>query len=408
MDVLSASSLSLHNDLSLNNIMSSPDSSSTYLKMEDLHTTHSTSPAPSAFDDSLSTSQSSPAPVVVHSRQAKKRKSWGQELPEPKTSLPPRKRAKTDDEKEQRRIERIKRNRAAAHNSRERKRQETETLAVALARANAELQAYKKLHGPLPSNIVLPEIQVRNESPEAQTPVPSLVDDNSYPSPASPDDSIFHPTTSIKQEPLDHPTFSLNSLPPAFDTLDAKPSSSSLLLPLDPTQHSAAMLCDLQCRSSLKSSSTTTTTNSPPPSWWTQLFLHLLTGQILTCYRILMVALWTISPSRMARLMAASTLRSTSRSTISSTTPLLLRSTRRRLALCNTATGLRAPREGALTALQRRSLGRDRRVARCERSGRQVQVSRTTRAVFLGSSEDQGVGDDGNEQHGVGHGGDTT
>lgn len=163
MDVLSASSLSLHNDLSLNNIMSSPDSSSTYLKMEDLHTTHSTSPAPSAFDDSLSTSQSSPAPVVVHSRQAKKRKSWGQELPEPKTSLPPRKRAKTDDEKEQRRIERIKRNRAAAHNSRERKRQETETLAVALARANAELQAYKKLHGPLPSNIVLPEIQVRNE-----------------------------------------------------------------------------------------------------------------------------------------------------------------------------------------------------------------------------------------------------
>ena len=94
---------------------------------------------------------------------AKKRKSWGQELPEPKTTLPPRKRAKTDDEKEQRRIERIKRNRAAAHNSRERKRQEAETLAVLLARANAELEAYRRLHGPLPSDVVLPEVQLCTE-----------------------------------------------------------------------------------------------------------------------------------------------------------------------------------------------------------------------------------------------------
>lgn len=65
-------------------------------------------------------SQSKPPP--------KKRRSWGQELPEPTTNLPPRKRAKTDAEKEQRRIERVKRNRQAAHNSRERKRQEHEAL----------------------------------------------------------------------------------------------------------------------------------------------------------------------------------------------------------------------------------------------------------------------------------------
>jgi transcriptional activator HAC1 len=49
------------------------------------------------------------------SRTNKKRKSWGQVLPEPKTNLPPRKRAKTDDEKEQRRIERVKRNRLVRH-----------------------------------------------------------------------------------------------------------------------------------------------------------------------------------------------------------------------------------------------------------------------------------------------------
>ena len=69
-------------------------------------------------------------PQSAAAKPAKKRKSWGQALPEPKTNLPPRKRAKTADEKEQRRIERIKRNRAAAHNSRERKRQEAERLEV--------------------------------------------------------------------------------------------------------------------------------------------------------------------------------------------------------------------------------------------------------------------------------------
>lgn len=67
----------------------------------------------------------SPAP---EKKQAKKRKSWGQQLPEPKTNLPPRKRAKTEDEKEQRRVERVLRNRRAAQSSRERKRQEVEAL----------------------------------------------------------------------------------------------------------------------------------------------------------------------------------------------------------------------------------------------------------------------------------------
>jgi transcriptional activator HAC1 len=133
-----------------------------YLKMEDLQS--GSSPSPTAFDNTCGTStQASPPPTIIQSKPAKKRKSWGQELPEPKTTLPPRKRAKTDDEKEQRRIERIKRNRAAAHNSRERKRQEAETLAVLLARANNELDAYRRLHGPLPADIILPEVQLCTE-----------------------------------------------------------------------------------------------------------------------------------------------------------------------------------------------------------------------------------------------------
>ncbi|KAG0137737.1 hypothetical protein HOY82DRAFT_647058 [Tuber indicum] len=65
---------------------------------------------------------------VVANVERKKRKSWGQELPIPTTNLPPRKRAKTEDEKEQRRIERILRNRAAARSSRERKERQTEAL----------------------------------------------------------------------------------------------------------------------------------------------------------------------------------------------------------------------------------------------------------------------------------------
>ena len=124
-----------------------------FLKLEDLHTaSHSPDSDAPSYGQNLT--------VLVKSKPAKKRKSWGQELPEPKTALPPRKRAKTDDEKEQRRIERIKRNRAAAHNSRERKRHETDTLAVALAKANAQLDAYRRLHGPLPARVILPDVRL--------------------------------------------------------------------------------------------------------------------------------------------------------------------------------------------------------------------------------------------------------
>ncbi|KAI9723113.1 MAG: hypothetical protein M1828_004361 [Chrysothrix sp. TS-e1954] len=58
----------------------------------------------------------------------KKRKSWGQVLPKPTTNLPPRKRAKTEDEKAQRKYERVQRNRHAAHMSRMRKQDEMEQL----------------------------------------------------------------------------------------------------------------------------------------------------------------------------------------------------------------------------------------------------------------------------------------
>ncbi|KAK5003127.1 hypothetical protein LTR28_010559, partial [Elasticomyces elasticus] len=80
-----------------------------------------------------SLSLASPAPTledidIPAAKPVKKRKSWGKELPVPKTDLAPRKRAKTEEEKEQRMVERVQRNRRAAHDSRERKRKETEVL----------------------------------------------------------------------------------------------------------------------------------------------------------------------------------------------------------------------------------------------------------------------------------------
>lgn len=65
-------------------------------------------------------------------------------LPLPPGALPPRKRAKTKDEKEQRRIERIMRNRQAAHASREKKRRHVEELekkCVSLTSENNQLHS---------------------------------------------------------------------------------------------------------------------------------------------------------------------------------------------------------------------------------------------------------------------------
>jgi transcriptional activator HAC1 len=371
-----------------NNIMDSANSPPHYLKMEDLQS--GSSPSPTSFDNCGTSTQASPPPIMVTSKPAKKRKSWGQELPEPKTTLPPRKRAKTDDEKEQRRIERIKRNRAAAHNSRERKRQEAENLAVLLAQAEAKLEAYQRLHGPLPADIVLREVQVCNEgyviepthttrasnradtpNSDYSTPAPSLAHSrgsiDAAASPASPTDTVISNYPTIKIEPSDLPT---TISPPAFETLDPKSGS---LPHLDATQHSAAMLCDLQCPSSQRRSrmSTTTPTSSSPSStsaatspttwttWMASLFTTLLAFQVRTCYQQILLAIWTLSPTRMERMIRASTTRlatlTRSRSTTSLTMmPSLSRSTTP-LAQLNAATGVATRDEGAHTALTTRS-----------------------------------------------------
>ncbi|MDA4133479.1 MAG: hypothetical protein OK454_10210, partial [Thaumarchaeota archaeon] len=131
-----------------------------------------------ADDDDTASSEKKPG---------RKRKSWGQVLPEPKTNLPPRydgdannvrrligcpltcssrKRAKTEDEKEQRRVERVLRNRRAAQSSRERKRLEVE----ALEKRNQELEA--KLLAAEKTNMML--FEMFNKAQRGNGAVPSL------------------------------------------------------------------------------------------------------------------------------------------------------------------------------------------------------------------------------------------
>ncbi|KAG0633776.1 hypothetical protein HOY80DRAFT_587165 [Tuber brumale] len=96
---------------------------------------YSPSPPPEKVEET--NNKTAPQPVT------KKRKTWGQELPIPTTNLPPRKRAKTAEEKEQRRIERVLRNRVAAQSSRERKEKQVEALKEEIAKM-AERNAEKR------------------------------------------------------------------------------------------------------------------------------------------------------------------------------------------------------------------------------------------------------------------------
>ncbi|PYI17856.1 hypothetical protein BO99DRAFT_474670 [Aspergillus violaceofuscus CBS 115571] len=172
---------------------------------------------------------------------AKKRKSWGQELPVPKTNLPPRKRAKTEDEKEQRRIERVLRNRAAAQTSRERKRLEMEKL------ENEKIQMEQQNQFLLQRLTQMEAENNRLNQQVAQLSAEVRGSRGNTPKPGSP--ASASPTltpTLFKQErdelPLDRIPFPTSPLTDYSPTL----RPSTLAEASDLTQHPAAVLCDLQ------------------------------------------------------------------------------------------------------------------------------------------------------------------
>lgn len=208
------------------------------IKMEDLQ--QSTRDSMSATPESSRTSPSVTS-STNDSKSVKKRKSWGQVLPEPKTNLPPRKRAKTEDEKEQRRIERVKRNRLAAHNSRERKRMEVETLQNEKNSLEEQLKVMQEHMRKMAA-----ELQAyRQAMPNG------LPDFDSTSNAVSVDDILNnHSTINPRQASFPSPE-SMDSMdsPPDMSTGPSTPFTEATLADTDATQHSAAMLWDLQCQS---------------------------------------------------------------------------------------------------------------------------------------------------------------
>ncbi|KAF2687045.1 hypothetical protein K458DRAFT_415323 [Lentithecium fluviatile CBS 122367] len=219
----------------------------TTIKMEDLQVPFESQSHPSIDSRSSSTpsvSGSVSGSVNGDGKTVKKRKSWGQVLPEPKTNLPPRKRAKTEDEKEQRRIERVKRNRLAAHNSRERKRQEYEHIQIekdkleadldaarrAIAQMGAELKAYREKYPGGVDFVFDTASDLDSFLSSTDTINPAATTSSSFPSPVSMTmDSIDSPRDSSCQP--ETPDYS--EVAPDFDT----------------TRYPAEILCDLQCQS---------------------------------------------------------------------------------------------------------------------------------------------------------------
>lgn len=221
---------------------------------------NSLSPYASASPGSSSSSTTqSPSPEPTPEKKpVKKRKSWGQELPKPTTNLPPRKRAKTEAEKEQRRIERVLRNRAAAQSSRERKRKEVEALEDVkndLAKNNEALKAENAHLKALVDQVQNHQRQLREEiqSLRAQLEGNGIAPKTELTS--SPSIDLLLTPTSMTHDSFSAVSPSEISTPHPMDgTLDpshlSTPSKSVDIDPFNLTQHTAVMLCpeDLPCQ----------------------------------------------------------------------------------------------------------------------------------------------------------------
>lgn len=234
-------------------------------------TTFMPSPEPSVKGDEEKKSQQQPT---------KKRKSWGQELPIPKTNLPPRKRAKTEDEKEQRRIERVLRNRQAAQSSRERKRQEVEKLegekmsieeqnkmlkerlmtvehekfklAQQVAKLTADMSKFRRgsLAPPSVSASCTPSPSLRPEL-FSQNNIKQEFDDFALSLPTPQSSAIARSSLT----PRSTSSVSSRSPSPARSAFGVMTSSP------DMTQHPAEMLCGLQCQSGAATAASTALTS---------------------------------------------------------------------------------------------------------------------------------------------------
>lgn len=212
-----------------------------------------------------------PSEAPQEQQPKKKRKAWGQPVPEIKQILPPRKRAKTAEEKEQRKNERILRNRRAADKSRQRQKAavaDLEIRQVRIEKENASLREllarYQSRFGvqadfPAPVAAEPSEGDVNSASPALDlesscTPAPFTP--SSYNDPT--DIESTQPTlveaensTPMKHEsPVLAPQLNLIHEHPEVD--QTTPHSIASLPGFSQvsgmTQYPAVVLCDLQCQ----------------------------------------------------------------------------------------------------------------------------------------------------------------
>ena len=129
------------------------------------------------------------------------------------------------------------------------------------------------VHSPTSSYTIDPRASLSNSTPAT-----------------SPSDSTYIKTEDSISDPMPLPA--IHHLP------DAQAAQ------LDRTQHSAAMLCDLQCQSSLDPNSSLPSPPSTFPAWWwTRITLCIIITtlhlSVMTTYKTLLLTFWTLSPARM-------------------------------------------------------------------------------------------------------------
>ena len=207
--------------------------------------------------------------------QRKKRKAWGQPIPEFEKIIGPRKRAKTEAEKTQRAHERTLRNRRAAAQSRDKKQAQFAAMEIENQKLREQLAQYHARFGALSDNTA-----AHADSIEPHTHSTHL---NTYPTPSSDTNShqdfsaaclaSSNPAISISGPVLsqDEPDFLPSEVSPTLSpTLQLNPNpfqegalyheqvaapTMSGELP-DATQYSAAVLLDQQCQAPVELTST--------------------------------------------------------------------------------------------------------------------------------------------------------
>jgi transcriptional activator HAC1 len=197
----------------------------------------------------------------------KKRKAWGQPVPEINPILPPRKRAKTAEEKEQRKNERILRNRRAADKSRQRQKAAVAELEITKSQMEEEnatlralLEQYRSRFGDIegftfspapPSSTPLPIKTERLDSYPAATPVSYHTEFDASTMAGTPSIAPNSPAVVVgKVSPSLAPTlFPTNDQQaPDFEHHEVMASDTFGTDVSGMTQYPAVILCDLQCQ----------------------------------------------------------------------------------------------------------------------------------------------------------------